>query len=98
MNKIPAEILSAVCGRDSAARIPAEQLAALHFFKGLDEVELEKISAYTMISRFAAGEVILEQGDLANRFYVLLSGRVSIERDFGDRILVVEEIGPGDAV
>ncbi len=78
--------------------LSAEQLASLSFFAGLPAKLLEQIAPHTMVSRFAAGERLLEQGALADRFYVLLSGRVAVEYRLPGATLTVEELGPGEAV
>ena len=41
----------------------------------------------------AAGETIIRQGDSGERFYVVRSGAVEVERDS----LVLARLGPGDA-
>lgn len=78
--------------------LPWERLAALPFFAGFEENELKQIAPYTKISYFAPGEPILEAGDLANRFYLLLSGTAAVECKFFGCQVRVEQLGEGDAV
>jgi CRP/FNR family transcriptional regulator, cyclic AMP receptor protein len=47
--------------------------------------------------QFATGQHIFQQGDPANRFYLILEGRVELELDSeDDGILSVRSLGPGD--
>jgi CRP/FNR family cyclic AMP-dependent transcriptional regulator len=78
--------------------LSADQLASLSFFSGFSKKHLEEIAPHTMISRFATGAPIMEQGSLADRFYVLLSGRVAVEYHVPGSTLKVEEIGPGETI
>ena len=50
-----------------------------------------------MVSQFKPGQVILRDGEIANRFYLMESGKVILEsgRGFGDPV-VIETIGAGD--
>jgi CRP/FNR family transcriptional regulator, cyclic AMP receptor protein len=46
---------------------------------------------------FQKGQVVLQEGEFANRFYLIESGKVVLESgvEFGEPV-VIEEIGPGD--
>ena len=68
------------------------------FFEGITLQHLAQIARYSKRIRFTAEDTILQQGELANRFYVLKSGRVQIECDAGGRRVPVQEIGPGEPV
>ncbi len=81
-----------------AERLTAQELASLAFFAGLETIDLEQIADHTKISQFAPGEMIVSQGDPADRFYVLLAGSAAIECNLPDVRLQVDKIGPGDAV
>lgn len=78
--------------------LSAGELAMLSFFADLGREELEVIATHTKISHFAAGDVIVSQDSPADRFYVILSGRVGIERELPEGRLPVEQIGPGSTV
>lgn len=54
-------------------------LGQLPFLKGLSWEHLETLSACAMSVRFDAGSHLFHTGDVANRFYILLSGRVQLE-------------------
>jgi CRP-like cAMP-binding protein len=74
------------------------QLAELPFFEGLGQVRLSQLIPHTKTSYFDAGQSILTEGELANRFYVIVSGRVAIEHQIDGQAVRVQEIGPGEAV
>ena len=78
--------------------VTVEQLAELPFFEGLGKVRLAQLIPHTKTSYFDAGQPILTEGELANRFYVIVAGRVAIEHKMGGETLRVQEIGPGEAV
>jgi len=103
MNTIPISsdhgptIPRAAIHRD-AHPVTIHQLAALPFFSEFSDSYLEEIRPYTKLSYFEPGDLLLAQGELANRFYVILSGRVEIECNVGGKTISVQEIGPGEAV
>jgi CRP-like cAMP-binding protein len=52
-----------------------------------------------MVTRFNAGETIFREGDPANRFYLILSGKVAVEsyvREQGFK--VIQTIGTGEVL
>jgi CRP-like cAMP-binding protein len=75
-----------------------EQLVSLSFFAGLSPAQLERIAPHTMVTHFATGTQILEQGLPADRFYVMVSGRVGIEYRVAGSSLLVQAVGPGEAL
>jgi CRP-like cAMP-binding protein len=78
--------------------LSAEELSCLRLFDGMDTADLELMAARTKIAHFAPGDRIVTQGDLADRFYVILSGKAAIECDLPDYRVQVMEIGPGEPV
>lgn len=70
----------------------------MSFFDGITPQHLAQIARYSKRIQFAPEDTILQQGELANRFYVLKSGRVAIECNAGGRPVPVQEIGPGEPV
>lgn len=54
-------------------------LAEIPFFKDMSWQQLETLSACAMSVRFDANTHIFKTGDVANRFYVLISGKVQLE-------------------
>ena len=71
---------------------------ALHpFLAGLDRAQLALLTDCAMVVRFAAGETIFREGELANRFYLIESGKVILESSgaLGNPV-VIDTIGAGD--
>lgn len=55
-----------------------ELLQRSPFFEGLDPEDLERFAASGSVQTFAAGERIIEEGQPARAFYLLVEGRVDI--------------------
>ncbi len=72
------------------------ELGSLAFFAGMSAKHLEDLRAHTKYSYFEPGDLLLRQGDLANRFYVVVSGRVAIEHEVKGERICVQEVGPGE--
>src|SRR6202008_3862029 len=71
---------------------------ALHpFLAGMDPRQLALLTDYAMVSYFKPGQVILRDGEVADRFYLIESGKVVLEsgEKSGDPV-VIETIGAGD--
>ena len=72
-------------------------LAAQPFLAGMAPAHLELLAADTLPAEFQAGERILSEGGPANRFYLLLEGRVELESAVLDGEPVpIQTLGPGD--
>jgi CRP/FNR family cyclic AMP-dependent transcriptional regulator len=71
---------------------------ALHpFVAGMNPKQLALLTDCAIPAHFKAGQTILREGEIANRFYVIESGKVVLESGagFGEPV-VIEIIGPGD--
>jgi len=71
---------------------------ALHpFLAGMSRKQLALLTDCAMAVHFRKGQTILREGDLANRFYLIETGKVVLEsgEGYGDRV-VIETIGAGD--
>jgi CRP-like cAMP-binding protein len=67
------------------------------FFKGLDERLIELLADSILEMHFKPGAWIYQQGESANRFYLILEGKVLIESEVRDRgVLPIRTLGPGD--
>jgi CRP/FNR family cyclic AMP-dependent transcriptional regulator len=79
-------------------REPLAARVALHpFLAGMRRAQLALLTDCAMATQFKKGQTILREGEFANRFYLIESGKIVLESgaDFGDS-LVIETIGPGD--
>jgi len=86
---------------DSVTNMKAlETLLAEHpFLVGLPTAHLKLLAESAMQSQFQAGEVIFREGDPANRFYLILAGRVALEAPKQERSsLPIQTIGEGDVL
>jgi CRP-like cAMP-binding protein len=72
-------------------------IAQQPFFKGLNARHLHLLADSALEMRFQPGETIFTEGSPANRFYLLLEGRVVLESEMADRnVIPVQTLGPGD--
>lgn len=72
-------------------------IAQQPFFKGLDAEHVEELAKRAMVEQFDAGEEIFVEGNPANRFYIILQGKVVLESDARERgRIAIETLGPGD--
>lgn len=82
-------------------KIEPEQMAervALHpFLAGMSHTHLALLTDCAIPVHFKKGQIVLQEGELANRFYLIESGKVVLESgvEFGEPV-AIEEIGPGD--
>ena len=76
-----------------------ETIARQPFFQGLDARQLQLLADSALEVRFETGQAILEAGSPANRFYLILEGRVALESEVADRKqVVIQTMGPGEDV
>ena len=71
---------------------------ALHpFLAGLNPSQLALLTDCAIPVHFKKGQTILREGEMANRFYLIESGRVVLEsgEGFGEPV-IIETIGAGD--
>ena len=82
-------------------KIEAESMAtrvAFHpFLAGMNPTQLALLTDCAIPVNFKKGQTILREGEMANRFYLIESGKVVLEsgEGFGEPV-VIETIGAGD--
>jgi CRP/FNR family cyclic AMP-dependent transcriptional regulator len=94
-----AVVASAAMGpsRDPAWRQRYALLAKQPFFEGLSPAQIEELTEETLEMRFATGEQIVREGDPANRFFLILEGKVELESEGEDRTMIpIQTLGPGE--
>jgi CRP-like cAMP-binding protein len=75
-----------------------ETRIALHpFLAGVNHKQLALLMGCAMATKFKRGQTILREGDFANRFYLVETGKIALEAGGGfGRPVIVETIGAGD--
>jgi CRP-like cAMP-binding protein len=69
------------------------------FLRGMNAHQLRIVGGLAIQAHWKAGEIILREGDPANRFYLIQSGKVAIESYVpGQGSRRIEIIGPGEVV
>lgn len=75
-----------------------EQLSTIELFSGLKPQALELVAKLATEESHAVGSKIFQQGEVGDKLYLILEGRVRISRDLsgaGEEALAV--LGPGQA-
>ena len=73
-----------------------EALVSSHLFSALNDTQLERVRRYSHIIDMVEGESLFFQGDEANSFYLVLSGRVKLFRvspDGKEKVVEIMETG-----
>src|SRR5579863_3605457 len=72
-------------------------IAAQPYFKGLSTRHLKILASSAIEWEVAAGDSIFEEGDHANRFFIILEGEVLLESETKNRgRIAIQTLGPGD--
>jgi len=72
-------------------------IAEQPFFKGLNNEQLQLLAASALEMKFETGAIIFEEGSPANRFYLILKGRVELSSEMEDRnVIPIQTLGLGD--
>jgi CRP/FNR family transcriptional regulator, cyclic AMP receptor protein len=77
---------------------PLSDIAAHPFLHGLTPRHLEVLAEYAMKSHFKSGDLIFEEGDPANRFYLLTRGKVLLESSSDGEAVPIQTIGPDEVL
>lgn len=97
--KAPAETGAAfaVAGGSDLARQLYPLIAEQPLFKGLSVHQLQVLADSAMKVEFKTEESIFQEGAPANRFYVILEGKVVLESEVKERAVIpIQTLGPGD--
>ena len=67
------------------------------FLKGLNAHQLQMLTDSAIEMQFEPGQSIFHEGSPANRFYLILEGKVALELKLKGRgIIPIQTLGPGD--
>jgi CRP/FNR family transcriptional regulator, cyclic AMP receptor protein len=77
-----------------------ENAVANHpFVRGMSPAHLRILTECAMFTRFDAGQTIFHAGEIANRFYLIQQGKVSVEsRTDASGVITIQTIGAGDVL
>ena len=74
----------------------AAMLASLDLFEGVNEEELSAVAAHGTVRRYPKNTIIVMEGDIQSRLFVVLSGRVRVyAHGDGAKQLTLRHLGPG---
>ena len=80
-------------------KITTDTLAEQPFLKGMNKRQLELLMENSMMAEFKADERIVYEGGTANRFYLILQGRVDLESPvMGGNGIHIQTLGAGDVL
>ena len=69
------------------------------FFQGMKPEHLEVIAGCATEATFESDQILFREGEPANKFYLMQSGRVALEaHELADRTVPVQDLGPGDVL
>ncbi len=77
-----------------------ENAVARHpFVQGMARRHLQILIECAMFARFEPGQIVFHKGEIANRFYLIERGKVSIETQAGEQgVVPVQTVGAGDVL
>jgi CRP/FNR family transcriptional regulator, cyclic AMP receptor protein len=87
-------------GKEGRGPDDLEKIIAEHpFLKGLSPHQCRILTDCAMFTKFEPGELLLREGDPANRFYLILRGKVSVESYAPDSgATPIQTVGGGEVL
>jgi CRP/FNR family cyclic AMP-dependent transcriptional regulator len=83
--------------REAKIESMATRVALHPFLAGMNRKQIALLTDCAMAAHFKPGQVILREGEVANRFYLIESGTIVLESGEGfGQPMIVERIGAGD--
>jgi hypothetical protein len=83
--------------RDAQAQALYVLIAQHPFFVGMIPRHLQQLAEASIQLQFEEGENIFSEGSPANRFYLILKGKVVLEAEKADHnMIAIQTLGPGD--
>jgi putative peptide zinc metalloprotease protein len=76
----------------------AELLRRVPLFDELDGAQIQAVASQLQEEAFEAGDVIIREGDIGDKFYVIESGRLVVSTVQDGQEKIVAERGPGEYV
>ncbi|RZO64490.1 MAG: cyclic nucleotide-binding domain-containing protein [Sandaracinaceae bacterium] len=76
-----------------------EMVGTSHLFKSLDDEGRRELIESGYVMHYAAGDVIMNEGDPGTKMFLVLTGKISVETGGGDRGSIhLAELGRGACV
>jgi signal transduction histidine kinase len=73
----------------------AQRLRDTPLFGGLDDEQLSRLVESGEIVDLANGEVLIQEGDVADALYVVLEGELEVTKQSGNSEIPLAQVGPG---
>jgi CRP-like cAMP-binding protein len=88
-----------ITSRDTRQQEPRLRVSDHPFFRGLSPALIEAVSQGSIDTTYETGELLVREGDVADRFHLIFHGKVAVEvgRSEGTRRLV-QIVGPGEVL
>ena len=69
------------------------------FLAGLSDAHMEVLTGCASNVRYAEGAPVIQEGEIANTFYLIRTGRIALETDVNARGKIrIQTVGPGDVL
>jgi CRP-like cAMP-binding protein len=81
-----------------AVRLDRRVLVNCPLFRNMSEYAVRKVVVLSNIERFAAGEVVIEQGTISHGMYVVLEGHGEVSVQDKDKKLKIDDVNVGDVI
>lgn len=83
---------------DTLSQALYDLIAQQPFFKGLNPHQLQLLTDSALEMKFEPEQTIFAEGSPANRFYLILEGKVALESELSERgnTILIQTLGPGE--
>lgn len=99
MEPAVSENTSAVASERALSPQLYARIAQQPFFQGLKPHHFQLLTDSAMETQFEPEQRIFREGDAANRFYIILEGKVLLEAEGKERGMIpIQTLGPGDCL
>jgi len=78
--------------------VPIEELATERFFRDFDAADVAKLAPHSRLISYTEGTTIFRASGAADRFYLVRTGRVALFLPSLQEDVIVQTLGPGEAL
>ncbi len=87
-----------ITSKDSRTE-PRLRVSSHPFFRGIDPVLIEEVNQGSADTTYETEDLIVREGEVADRFHLIFHGKVAIEVSGPDRVRrTVQTVGPGEVL